>query len=89
MMAKSVLKEPGGYQTSVANQTLPPVRVILSAPAEAAQPPQQAQLQASSPPEPVTAKQVQAPSEKQDTRRAEAEEQERNRRSANARRGAN
>jgi hypothetical protein len=85
MMAKSALKEPGGYQTRAASEALTPVRVILPNSAETAQEPQQ---QASPPPEPATqqaiqpAKQVQASVEKADTRKPEAEERERKRRYA-------
>jgi hypothetical protein len=85
MMAKSAVKESGGYQTRTASEALTPVRVILPNSAEAAQPPQQ---QASSLPEPAAqpnlqpAKQVQAPVEKADTRKPEAEERERKRRYA-------
>jgi hypothetical protein len=86
MMAKSALKESGGYQARVTSEALTPVRVILPNSAEAAQPPQQPHQQASSPPEPATqttlqpAKQLQAPVEKVDTRKPEAEERERKRR---------
>ena len=86
MMAKSAVKESGGYQTRTASEALTPVRVILPNSAEAAQPPQQPHQQASSPPEPATqttlqpAKQLQAPVEKVDTRKPEAEERERKRR---------
>jgi hypothetical protein len=89
MMAKSAVKESGGYQTRAASEALTPVRVILPNSAEPAQPPQQ---QASSSPEPAAqptlqpAKQVQAPVEKQvekaDIRNPEAEERERKRRYA-------
>jgi hypothetical protein len=87
MMAKSALKEPGGYQTRAASSSAA-VRVILPTSAEAAQPPQQPQV--SSLPEPAAqpvvqpAKEVQGPVDKQvaDTRKAEAEERERKRRYA-------
>jgi hypothetical protein len=89
MMAKSALKEPGGYQARAANEAPAPVRVILPSSAEAAQLPQQ---QTSSPPEPAPqavvqpAREVQAPVEKQvekpDARKAEADDRERKRRYA-------
>jgi type IV secretory pathway VirB10-like protein len=92
MMAKSALKESGGYQTRAASEALTPVRVILPNSAEAGQPPPQPQPQASSPPAPATqttlqsAKQALAPVEKQvekaDTRKSEVEEHERKRRYA-------
>jgi hypothetical protein len=84
MMANSALKEPGGYQPRAVSEPLHPVRVILPASAEAAQPPQQPL--ASSTPEPVAQpeipKQVQAIPEKPDTRKPAAEERERKRRYA-------
>jgi hypothetical protein len=90
MMANSALKEPGGYQSRAASQAPVPVRVILPSSAEAAQPPQQPQPHASSPPDPTPttppAKEVYAPTENQvekaEARKAEAEERERKRRHA-------
>lgn len=85
MMAKSALKETGGYQTRAATEALTPVRVVLPTSAEAAKPTQQPQQQqASSPAEPTIqpAKQVQAAVEKTDTKNPEAEERERKRRYA-------
>jgi type IV secretory pathway VirB10-like protein len=90
MMANSALKEPGGYQSRAASEAPVPVRVILPTSAEAAQPPQQPQQQASPPLDPPPtappAKAVHAPAEKQvektETRKAEAQERERKRRHA-------
>jgi hypothetical protein len=85
MLAKSALKEPGGYQTHAASEALAPIRVILPTSAEAAQPPQQ---QASSQKGPVIEPAVQPANqgepllEKQDARKLEAEERERKRRHA-------
>ena len=94
MMASSTLPDTARRAGS-SSERLAPVRVILPASAEPAQPPQQLQ-----PEQPMTAaipapesrpqaqqvKEVQAPPEKRvekpDTRRAEAEQRERRRRSA-------
>ena len=92
MMANSALKEPNGYQTRTASEVPASVRVILPTSAQAAQPPQQPQQQASLPPAPTPypvmqpGKEVQAPVEKQfektDIRKPEVEERERKRRYA-------
>jgi outer membrane biosynthesis protein TonB len=94
IMAKSALKEPAGYRaranTEAIMPAIMPVRVILPASAEAAQPPQPSAA-AVAPPEPQprvqpSVKEVQAPVEKQvekaDARKAEAEDRKRHRRYA-------
>jgi type IV secretory pathway VirB10-like protein len=86
IMAKSALKEPAGYRARANTEAIMPVRVILPASAEAAQPPQPSAA-AVAPPEPQpSVKEVQAPVEKQvekaDARRAEAEDRKRHRRYA-------
>jgi outer membrane biosynthesis protein TonB len=86
MMARSVLHEPSGYQARTVSEAPAPVRVILPNSAEAAQPPQQPQMSSLPDPAPQPAvqptKEVQAPVEKADARKAEAEERERKRRYA-------
>ena len=90
MMAKSALKEPSSYQTRAAVEALAPVRVILPTSAEAAQPPQVPQQQASSTSNQLSAtppaQQLQTPAERQieaaTTSRSQAEERERKRRYA-------
>jgi outer membrane biosynthesis protein TonB len=90
IMAKSALKEPAGYRARANTEAIMPVRVILPASAEAAQPPQPSAA-AVAPPEPQprvqpSVKEVQAPVEKQvekaDARKAEAEDRKRHRRYA-------
>jgi len=85
IMAKSVVKEPAGYQTRAAkSDALSAVRVILPNSAEAAQPPQQPAAS----PEPIgqptaqPVQQTQTSAEKSDTARLEAEQRERDRRAA-------
>ena len=53
MMATSALKEPTEYQNRAAAEPLPPARVILPSPAEAAQRPQPPQQIATAPEPPL------------------------------------
>jgi type IV secretory pathway VirB10-like protein len=90
IMTKSALKESTGYQARANSESITPVRVILAASAEAAQPPLPSAAAVATPvPQPQvqpSVKEVQAPVEKQvekvDTRKAEAEERGRRRRYA-------
>ena len=90
IMTKSALKEPAGYQARANTESIMPVRVILPASAEAAQPPPPSAAAVATPePQPQvqpSIKEVQAPAEKQvekvDARKAEAEERGRRRRYA-------
>jgi type IV secretory pathway VirB10-like protein len=90
IMARSALKEPTGYQARANTESITPVRVILPASAEAAQPPQPSAAAVATPElQPQvqpSVKEVQAPVEKQvekaDTRKAEAEERDHRRRYA-------
>lgn len=85
MLARSALKEPSGYQSRASFEQATPVRVILPASAEPAQPPRTSTVAAVPVPQPQAqpVKEVQAPVEKQvenvDTRKAEAAEQRRKR----------
>jgi hypothetical protein len=82
IMANSAFKEPAGYQTRAARSDgLTPVRVILPTSAEAAQPPQlpAASLEPIAQPTPLP---VQQAADKSDTGTLEAEQRERDRRSA-------
>jgi hypothetical protein len=83
-MAKSALKEPTGYQARAIAEPPSPVRVILPASAEAAQPPQPPQQVAAvtSAPDPVKEVQPEKRVEKVDTKKAEAEVRERRKRYA-------
>ena len=94
MMASSTLQDTT-WRAGSASERLAPVRVILPASAEPARPPQPLQPEQptttaipapESQPQAQQVKEVQAPLEKQvekpDTRRAEAEQRERRRRSA-------
>jgi type IV secretory pathway VirB10-like protein len=90
IMATSALKESTGYQARANTESITPVRVILPASAEAAQPPQPSAAAVATPePQPQSqpsVKEVQAPVvkqiEKADTRKAEAAEREHRRRYA-------
>ena len=90
ILAKSALKEATGYQARANTESIMPVRVIMPASAEAAQPPQPSVAAVATPePQPQaqpSVKEVQAPVEKQvdkaDTRKAEAEARDRRRRYA-------
>jgi len=90
IMTKSALKEPTSFQARANTESITPVRVILPASAEAAQPPLPSAAAVAIPePQPQvqpSVKEVQAPVEKHvekaDTRKAEGEERERHRRHA-------
>jgi hypothetical protein len=84
LMAKSALKEATGYQARATAEPPSPVRVILPASAEAAQPPQPPQQVATveSAPEPVKEVQPEKRVDKVDNKKAEAEERERRKRYA-------
>ena len=88
IMTKSALKEPTSFQARANTESITPVRVILPASAEAAQPllPSAAAIATPEPQVQRSVKEVQAPGEKQvekvDTRKAEAEERGRRRRYA-------
>jgi type IV secretory pathway VirB10-like protein len=90
IMAKSALKEPAGHQARANTESMTPVRIILPASAEAAQPPQPSAAAVAIPePQPQvrpSVNEVQAPIEKHvekaDTRKAEADEREHRRRYA-------
>jgi hypothetical protein len=88
LMANSALKEPTGYQARAKAEPSLPVRVILPASAEAAQPPQPPQeapqqTAAVEPaPEPVKVVQQEKRAEKVDTKKAEVEVRERRKRYA-------
>ena len=85
LMAKSALKEPGGYQARAASELPAPVRVILPTTAEAAQAPQLPQntpQQVEPVAEPVRAAQPEMRVEKTDARKAAAEVRERRKRYA-------
>jgi outer membrane biosynthesis protein TonB len=84
LLAKSALKEPTGYQARATAEPPSPIRVVLPASAEAAQPPQPPQQVAAveSAPEPVKEVQPEKRVEKVDTKKAEAEVRERRKRYA-------
>jgi hypothetical protein len=84
LMATSALKEPTGYPAHATADPPSPVRVILPASAEAAQPPQPPQQVAAvaSAPEPVKEVQPDKRVEKVDTKKAEVEARERRKRYA-------
>jgi len=86
MLAQSALKEPSGYQSRASSEQATPVRVILPASAQPAQPPRTSTVAVSVPepqPQAQPLKEVQAPVGKQvenvDTRKVEAAEQRRKR----------
>jgi hypothetical protein len=84
LIAKSALKEPAGYQARATAEPPSPVRVILPASAEAAQPPQPPQQVAAVQAAPEPAKEVQPEkrAEMVDAKKAETELRERRKRYA-------
>lgn len=64
MLARSALKEPSGYQTRANAAQITPVRVILPASAEPAQPPQPSSAVSALPPQAQPVSDVQAPVQK-------------------------
>jgi outer membrane biosynthesis protein TonB len=81
LMANSALKQPMGYQARATAEPPSPVRVILPASAEAAQPPQPHQVAAvESAPEPVKEVQPERRVEKVDSKKPDAEVRERRKR---------
>jgi len=85
LVAKSALKEPGGYQARAASELPAPARVILPTTAEAAQapqPPQNSPQQVEPAAESVRAAKPETRVEKTDTRKAAAEVRERRKRYA-------
>jgi hypothetical protein len=83
LMANSALKEPKGYQARATAEPPLPVRVVLPASAEAAQPPQPQQVAAvEAAPEPVKEVQPEKRVEKVESKKADAEVRERRKRYA-------